>query len=335
MKKIMKTLLILIAVALIVIVAIRTLQERRARNAQTPPATIYPVVVNAFVPKVSNVTLTLPYLALSMNESDVKVSSRIAARIEKIKKSGTHVEKGEVVATLDTTDLLAKIRAKKVALLNMERSHKRTEDLFKVKGASIEQLQKEQSAIAGMKAELDVLKNQLGYATLTSPVTGTVSKAFAAEGDMAMPGKPLLQVSANSNFSLLVRVPQDLKPKAVLFEGKRYALYNLKTTFHGLNEYKAFVDEQNLTAGDRLEVDVVVFENAAALLPFDTILNRDGKSYVLLIEKEHAVPQEVHIVQSAEQGIVTKEDLAGKKLVKAKPDILLRLLSGYRLKIEE
>jgi len=335
MKKILKTVLILIAVAALVVVSIRTLKERRARNAQTPPATIYPIMVKKFTPEVSNVTLTLPYLALSMNESDVKISSRIAARIEKIKKSGTHVKKGEMVATLDTTDLLAKIRAKKVALLNMQRSHKRTEDLFKVKGASIEQLQKEQSAIAGMKAELEVLKNQLEYATLTSPVTGTVSKAFAAPGDMAMPGKPLLQVSANSNFSLLVRVPQDLKPKAVLFDGKHYALHNLQTTFHGLNEYKAFVDERNLTAGDRLEVDVVVFEKAAALLPFDTILNRNGKSYVLLMEKEHAVPKEVHIVQSAEQGAVVKENLAGKKLVEAKPDILLRLLSGYRLKSEE
>lgn len=335
MKKMIKTLLIFIAVVAIVLVAIRLLQERRARNAQTPPVTIYPIIVKVFTPELSKVTLTLPYLALSMNESDVKIASRIAARIKKIKKSGRHVEKGEVVAILDTTDLLAKISANKVALLNMQRSYKRTEALFKVKGASIEQLQKEQSAIANMKAQLEVLKNQLGYATLTSPITGTLSKVFVASGDMAMPGKALLQVSANSNFSLLVRVPQALNPKAVLFKGKRYTLHNLKTTFHGLNEYKAFVDEQNLTAGDRLEVDVVVFEKEAPLLPFDTILNRNGKSYVLLVNKEHAVSKEVHIVQSAEQGVVVKENLTGKKLVEAKPDILLRLLSGYRLKIEE
>ena len=335
MKKMIKIILILIVVAALVALAIFTLQERKARNEATPPATIYPIVIKHFVPKIADVTLTLPYLALSMNESDVKLSSRIAARIDNIKKSGAHVQQGEVIVTLDTTDLNAKIRAKKVALLNLQRSHKRTEDLFKVKGASIEQLQKEQSAIAGMKAELDVLKNQLGYESLKAPVTGTVSKAFTAAGDMAMPGKPLLQISADSNFSLLVRVPQNLDPKAVLFSGKHYPLHNLRTTFHGLNEYKAFVTEHNLTAGDRVEIDVVVFQKPAALLPFDTILNRNGKSYVLLIDKNSALPKEVHIVQSAEQGVVIAEALEGKMLVQAKPDILLRLVSGYRLKIEE
>ena len=82
-------------------------------------------------------------------------------------------------------------------------------------------------------------------------------------------------------------------------------------------------------------MNVIVFQQKAMLLPFNALLNRDGKSYVLLIQGNKAEAKEVHIVQSAEQGIVIAENLEGKNIVIAKPDILLRLASGYALKVKE
>ena len=84
-----------------------------------------------------------------------------------------------------------------------------------------------------------------------------------------------------------------------------------------------------------MKVDVIIFEQKAIKLPFDALLNRDGKSYVLRIKEGHATAQEVHIVQSGEQGVVIKEDLEGAKIVLAKPDILLKLLSGYALHVKD
>jgi len=43
----------------------------------------------------------------------------------------------------------------------------------------------------------------------------------------------------------------------------------------------------------------------------------------------------VHILRSAQQGVVVSDNLAGKRVVTAKPDILLKLLSGYTLSIKE
>ncbi|WP_294955391.1 efflux RND transporter periplasmic adaptor subunit [Sulfurovum sp.] len=336
MKKVLKILLFLVIIAALAVLGIKLIHDKRAKEASLPPAKIYPIVVKTMVPKAAEDKLTLPSLAQTVNETDVTLSSRIASRVEQIVKSGMAVKKGDVVAKLDTTDITANTEALKVALSNLLKSHKRTQALYRVKGASIEQLQKEQSEIASLKAKLKAVENQLSYATITAPISGIVAKTFAAVGDVTMPGKPMVQISAESGFSLLVRTPQDIVPKAVLFGGKEYALHALNSTFNGLNEYKAYVkDSHGLSAGERVEVNVVVFEGKAIELPFDAVLNREGKSYVLVVSKDRAVPKEIHIVQSAEQGVVISDDLSGKKIVVAKPDILLKLTSGYVLKVKE
>ena len=335
MKKILKIVLILAVIAVLVLLGLKAVQNKKAREASAPVAKIYPVVVQTITPKVSSVRLTLPYLAISTNETDVTLSSRIASRVESIKKSGEGVKAGDVVARLDTTDLTAKINAVKISLENQIASLKRTKNLYKVKGASIEQLQKEQSSIAALQATLKTLQNQLGYAALTTPISGIIAKTMVAAGDIAMPGKALMQISAENGFSLLVRTPEGIDPEALIYKKKVYRLEPLNSTFNGLKEYKAYIDTKGLTAGDRVEIDVVVFQGKGVKLPFDAVLNRNGKSYVLLVDGNRAEPREIHIIQSAQEGAVISDDLKGQKIVIAKPDILLRLVSGYGLKIKE
>ena len=335
-KKIVKVLLILLVIAAMVIGGIKVIKAKRAKEASTPKVKIYPIVAKTMIPKVSEVTLTLPYLAQARNEQDVALSSRIASRVEMIVKSGSRVKKGDIVATLDITDLTANIQALKISLANLLKSHKRTNALYRVKGASIEQLQKEQSQIASIRAKLKSAQNQLSYATITTPIDGVIAKTMAAKGDVTMPGKPLLQISAESGFSLLIRTPQDTTPKSVQYQGKSYSLHPLGSTLRGLKEYKAYIDKsKNISAGERVEVDVVIFEGRATKLPFDAILNREDKSYVLLADNNRTVAKEIHIVQSAEQGVVISDDLSGKSIVVAKPDILLKLTSGYPFKAKE
>ena len=133
----------------------------------------------------------------------------------------------------------------------------------------------------------------------------------------------------------MVRVPANTDVLGVDFENKFYSAISLNTTFKGLVEYKVYISDKKLISGDRVEVDVVTMQQKGLLLPFDTILNKDDKNYVLIANENKAVPQEINILKSAEQGIVVSNNLEGKKLVLAKPDILLKLTSGYALKIKE
>ena len=335
-KKFLKFIIILAVIAGIVILGMKAIKAKRAKEAQMPVAKVYPMVVKAVKIAPSSVRLTLPYLALVENEENIKLSSRISARVMQIKKSGQRVKKGEILAKLDMTDIRANMDSLNISLQNLYKTHKRTKALYKVQGATIEQLQNEQSKIASLKAKLKSLQNQLSYATLISPSDGMIAKTYVSEGSVVMPGKPLLDISSTKGFSLIVRLPDNTDAKSILFKGKSYPLQKLGTSFHGLNEYKAFVDTPNLTAGESVDIKVVLFDGVATKLPFDAILDRDGKSYIFVAKESNTTQaQEVHIVKKGEEGVVIKENLGEKKIVIAKPDILLKLLSGISVKFKE
>jgi len=348
MSKIVRIIIVIGVIAGLGFVAITKLKAKREANSAAQKAKIYPIVVKSLSPEIQKVKLTLPYLALVANDKDVKLSARISARILKIKASGSRIKRGDIVVKLDTTrmrstlaTLKEQLQAANVSLKNLEATHKRTLELLKVHGASIEESQKELSMIANAQARIVSLKqkeielnNSLSYATITSPVDGVIAKRFANQGALSAPGKPLVAISSKNGFYLLVRVPTSLPIVGVDFQGKEYSATALGTTFHGLAEYKVYIGQNKLTSGDRVEVDVVTFHQKATLLPFDAILKRNDKSYVLVIDGDSAHAKEVHIVQSAQEGVVVSENLENKKLVVAKADILLRLLSGYLLKVK-
>ncbi len=328
---------------------IKAIKNAKAKDAAQPIAKIYPIVVPTLAPKLANVELTLPYLAEVANDKDVKLAPRIAARVLSITPSGSRVKKGEVVVKLDITNIRSSLKsvkdqmaAAKVALENLKSTHKRTLDLLKVQGASIEESQKEATMIASAEANLNALKqkeielqNNLSYATITSPVNGIIAKTFASKGTLSAPGHPLLAISSKNGFYIMLRVPTDLSVEGVILNKKEYSAMPLGSTFHGLAEYKVYTGDSKLISGDRVQVDVITYHQKGIKLPFNAILNRNGKSYVLVAQGNKAQAEEVHILQSAEQGVVVSDNLEGKRIVIAKPDILLKLLSGYALSIKE
>jgi multidrug efflux pump subunit AcrA (membrane-fusion protein) len=326
---------------------ILAVKRARERDASAPAAKTYAMVVSTIKPQLKEVTLTLPYLAIVQNDEDVVLSSRIAARIEYLKQSGAHVSKGSVIARLDDAgvesgiqSIKAQISAAVTGLKNLQATHKRTLELIAVKGASIEQSEMEESRIAETEAKIESLKqnlndlnNNLSYTTITAPASGTLSKTMLNIGDMAMPGMPIAVLSANGGSYLKLSVPADLKVYGASINNKFYNVTALNSTFNSLAEYRVEAEGLGLMTGERVELNVIVFNGKAVKIPFDGILNRSGKSYVFIKENDKAIPQEVNIIQSGEDGVaISNKDLDGKEVVVEKQDVLLKLLTGISIK---
>jgi len=336
----------IIAVVVIIFLAIFAVVRAKSKEAAMPIAKQYSLVVSTIKPQLKYVELSLPYLAQTENDKDVKLSSKVSARVNFIKASGSKVKKGEVIARLDNTaiqtsaiSIKSQIKATKIAVKNLEDTHKRTKDLLAIKGASIEQYQKEESSLEGLKSKLQTLQqneinvaNTLTYGIITSPVDGVISKTLVNKGDMCLPGHPVATISAVNGFYLMLRVPTDLPIYGVNFDNENYPAIALNSTFNNLAEYKVYVNSKGFTTGDRIEVNVIVFKGTSIKLPFDAILNRDGKSFVLLKEKNKAKAMPVNIIQTGEDGlVVSNTNLVGKEIVVAKQDILLKLLGGLNI----
>ena len=347
MRKYLNYIVVLAAIAIVVIGGKKLIALKQHKEASIPVAKTYSLHIKAIKVQPKNNRLTLPYLALTKSNDDVKISSRISARINYIAKSGKRIKKGQVIVKLDQNDLKSKLNAlnsqiesKKIALKNMLSTHQRTLELLKVKGASQEQSDKEITNIVTLKAALNgleqnkiALENTLSYANIKAPVDGVVTR-LANIGDIAMMGKPLVSISANSNSYLLIRLPSDIKATAVIFNKKLYKINALNTTSNGLLEYIANIDE-SVVANQRVDVDIVIYDQKGYMLPHDAILNRDGKSYVLVVKDHKAVAKQVKIVANAQQGVIVDNISNEDMIVVAKQDILLKLLTGINVEVIE
>lgn len=358
MKSLSKYLIIVVVIAAIVAIGMKIIKTKQANEAQIPPAKTYSLLVKTMQPKVVRTSLTLPYLAITKSNDDVKISSRVSARIEFIVKNGTIVQKGETIVKLDDQELKtqldtlkfnesslkSQLNSKYIALKNLRSTHKRTQKLLHVKGASQEEYDREVTKIEAAKSGIDTLKfkaqeiqakkdsiyNMLSYTTIQAPVSGIVTR-LANVGDIAMMGKPLIGISAKSNSYLLVRLPATIHATSIMYNKKLYPMSALNTTFNGLLEYLANIDE-SLASEQTLNIAVVVFNGEGYKLPHDALLNRDGKAYLLVIDADKAIPKEVHIVANGEEGVIVEGVNGKEKIVIAKQDILLKLLSGISVR---
>ena len=360
MKKIVGVIIGILVVAVLVFGAVKLIAIRKAEDKKTPTATLYPLVVKKTEAKQGHIVTTLPYLALVKNDRQVVVNSKFAGKILKIAPLGTKVKKGEVVLKIDASALKAKlaevnaeieavkkiIYADKVALSNLKATHKRTAELLKVKMASIEQYQTEENKLTELRAKLTADKGKLkalkiakkailtdlSYTTVKSPIEGTVSAKMMNVGDNIFPGKPALVITPKTGNYLFIALADNINK--IEYKNKMINLKPLDSTFNGLKSYKADVNDASLIPGQKIDVKVVTFDGNATLVPYGSILRINGKDYVFVVEGPNRVkPLHIHVIASGIEGVVTDTKIEGS-ILKAAPDLLLRIKAGYPVKVE-
>jgi RND family efflux transporter MFP subunit len=137
------------------------------------------------------------------------VSTKILARIDSIPvAAGDVVEEGDVVVTLDSRDLRARLEAAREqvvaarASVDLARSErKRIEGLYEKEIASRQQLDRTRTAYTVASAELERALRRvtdaevgLSHSEIRAPVGGRVVDRLAEAGDTATPGVALLRI---------------------------------------------------------------------------------------------------------------------------------------------
>jgi len=357
----MKKIIWVLLAVLLVGGGVMLIKKKKQTMANIPPMVLYHQIVEVIKPQTEDILLTLPALAEIRSDQDVELSSRLASRITSMVKSGDNVHKGQVVVTLDHEDLLAKresivlqiasleaeISAQQIAINAAQASHKRTQVLFDVHGASVEQYDNEKSKIASLQAGLKILTskkgmleqnskevdNLLSYAVIVAPIDGMVSTTSANVGVIAMPGKPLLSIQADSGKYLLIRSTGDIRPTEVIFQEQRHPLVPLNHTFKGLDEYRADVATKR-NSGERLPARLVIYHGSGTMIPLSALLQKEGQSLCFVPEGAKARPVPVKIIAGGTEGMVVG-GLQASRVIVAKPDILLKLLAGAPITVRK
>jgi RND family efflux transporter MFP subunit len=149
------------------------------------------------------------------------IEARLHGRIVSMPVSlGDKVRKGQKIAQLDADDITARLEQTQATLDQAEREWKRVSSLLAQQSATqaeSDAAQARRQVAAGAVAEATAM---LAYAEITAPFDGVVAKKWAQAGDVAMPGKPLLDLDDPSALQMEADVPEaiapHLKPGAIL-----------------------------------------------------------------------------------------------------------------------
>jgi len=159
------------------------------------------------------------------------VSSKVMGTVTAVLvREGQRVKKGDLLLTIDDSDISQKVAAAEAALkeasyglenakkqqANAEATYKRYSNLFDEKAISRQEfenitLQRDgaalnelamQEAVKRAKASLEEARVYGGYARVKAPFSGVVTEKKIDKGSMAAPGAPLVVIEDDSSFVL-------------------------------------------------------------------------------------------------------------------------------------
>ncbi len=156
-------------------------------------------------------------------KNSANLSTRMMGYVNNVAiKVGQRVSKGQVLLSVNNTDLQAKkaqvdasILQAESAFSNAQKDYERFKSLFAQKSASQKDLDDMTTRYEMAKAGYDAAKQmrnevdaQFAYAEIRAPFSGVITNTFVKTGDMANPGMPLVSLEGAGNLQIMAMVSE-------------------------------------------------------------------------------------------------------------------------------
>lgn len=139
------------------------------------------------------------------------IEAKISGRILTISAGlGQTVGAGEVLATLDAQEMQARAESALATLDQATRDEQRAANLVATNALSKAEYDAAKARLEVAKAGVSEAQTMLGYAKITAPFAGVITRKLADQGDLATPGKPLLELENPAQLQIEADVPEAL-----------------------------------------------------------------------------------------------------------------------------
>src|SRR5690554_4319579 len=140
-------------------------------------------------------------------DNETLLSFKNGGIIERIYvKEGDFVKKGQMLASLNRTEINAKAEQLKAALAKAERDYKRAEKLYKDSVATLEQFQNAKTGLDVIEQDWNTLQFNLRYSQIYANTDGYILLKLSQEGQIVGPGMPIFQMNGAGKGNWMVKV---------------------------------------------------------------------------------------------------------------------------------
>lgn len=230
------------------------------------------------------------------------IESKVSGRIDKmLVNPGQQVKAGELLVQLDVREIRAKLDQAIPVREQAEKDLKRFTDLLAKRVITQQEFEAAESKARVARAAVIEAETMLGYAKVTAPFDGIITRKLADVGDLASPGKPLVEMEDPAALRLEAAVPE-----AII---DRVSLGSKLMVRIGSNELEGVVREMSPTAdpnsrtllvkldlpatpglrtGQFGRVAVPVAETSVLRVPASAVLRRGQMELVFIRNGNHA-----------------------------------------------
>jgi RND family efflux transporter MFP subunit len=137
------------------------------------------------------------------------IEAKVSGRIDKmLVVPGQRVRSGEFLAELDVREIQARLDQALAVREQAESNLKRFATLVAGHAVTQQEFEAVESKARVARAAVDETQTMLGYAKVTAPFDGIITRKLADIGDLATPGKPLLEMEDPASLRLEAAVPE-------------------------------------------------------------------------------------------------------------------------------
>jgi membrane fusion protein, multidrug efflux system len=148
------------------------------------------------------------------------ISSRISGHIIELPVVlGSKVNKGDLLVKINAAEISAQLLQAKAQLAQADRNLGREKNLLKKGASTPETVRTLEDTHRIAAAAVKEVQTMLDYATITAPFSGIITRKSANIGDLAAPGKPLLDIENETNLQVVANIPETMILKIHVGDG--------------------------------------------------------------------------------------------------------------------
>lgn len=262
------------------------------------------------------------------------IEAKVSGKIEQLLVvPGQQVKASELLATIDAREVQARYDQAVALRQQADADLKRLTQLFEQKILSQAEFDNAQAKARVAVAAVTEAETMLGYTKVTAPFAGVITRKHADVGDLATPGKPLLEMEDSTALRLEADVPEAVVGKLTLGDKLPVRISVVGKELEGVVSEIAPAADPNsrtflvkldlpstagLRAGQFGRVAMPVGETTALRVPVAAVVQRgqmeivfivvDGKAQLRLVKTGKRIGGEVELVSgvSAGEKIVTQ-----------------------------
>ncbi len=188
------------AIAILSVVGVLTISIQSCTdskgNGNIIPKTSEPIPVKVISLDKSTVASAITTSGQLTTDDETILAFKIGGVIRQIYvKEGDAVKKGQLLATLDLTEINAQVSQARFGLEKAQRDFERVTNLYRDSVATLEQLQNAETALSLAKEHMEAATFNQRFAEIHAPASGYVLNKFANAGQVVGIGDPVLKTN--------------------------------------------------------------------------------------------------------------------------------------------